>query len=167
MKRLLRSEWLAARIEVVLGCVFIYASFHKIMDPPDFAHMVYNYKMTPGPLINLIAIYLPWIEAVAGAALVLGLKGRKGGAAIVGAMLLVFIAAIGFNLLRGNIIECGCLEGSDPNQTPAQLLWGMWETLGRDVLMVLGVAQVLIAGKAAERRSLAPENFGEEVGAPA
>jgi len=146
MKRLFQSSWLAARLEVILGCVFIFASIHKIVDPPDFAHMIYNYKMTPGFLINLIAIYLPWIEIVAGVALVLGLAGRRGAAAIVGALLLVFIAAIGFNLIRGNPIDCGCFEGST-DKTSQELFLEMWWVLIRDVLMVLAVIQILLAGR--------------------
>jgi uncharacterized membrane protein YphA (DoxX/SURF4 family) len=145
MKRLFQSTWLAARLEVILGCVFILASIHKIMDPPDFAQMLYNYKMTPGFLINLIAIYLPWMEMVAGVALVLGLAGRRGAAAIVGVLLLVFSAAIVFNLARGNPIDCGCFEGST-DKTSRELYLEMWWVLIRDILMILMVIQIFMAG---------------------
>ncbi len=145
MDRIFKSEWLAIRLQVVIGVVFVYAAFHKIADPPDFAHMVYNYKMTPGSLINLVAIYLPWVEMAAGAALILGLFGKRGGAALVGLMLLVFIGAISFNLMRGNLIDCGCFEGSGVTKTSSELCTEMYWVLARDILMLLGVAQILIA----------------------
>jgi len=156
LKRIFESPWLAGRLEVVLGMVFIVASLHKIADPPDFAHMIYNYKITPNPFINLVAIYMPWIELFAGLALVCGVFGRRGGATIVGGLLVVFMLAIGFNLLRGNAIDCGCFEGSGETKTRAQLLLEMWWVLFRDALMLLGVAQILVAGRAEERRAAAP-----------
>jgi len=156
MRRILESQWLATRLQVIIGVVFVWASLHKIADPPDFAKMVFNYKITPCQLINLAAIYMPWIEIAAGAALILGLRGRRGGAAIVGALLLVFIGAIGINLLRGNPIECGCFEGSGPPKTRDELFFDMWVVLLRDVAMVLGIIQIFIAEHAAAvRKALA------------
>lgn len=144
MKRLVASPWLARGFEIILGAVFVYASLHKITDPPDFAKMIYHYKITPGELINLIAIYLPWVEIAAGGALILGLAGRRGAAALVGAMLLVFICAIGFNLYRGHPVACGCFEGSAGSpKTPQAMFSEMWWTLARDAGMLLMVAQVL------------------------
>ncbi len=155
MNRLLKSSWLATRFEIILGCIFIYASFHKIADPPDFAHMIYNYKLTPCFLINLLGIYLPWVELVAGTALVLGLAGRRGGAALVGTLLLVFIVAIAINLARGNAIDCGCFEGST-DKTTEELFREMWWVLIRDVAMVLMIIQIFMAGKFAALKGSPP-----------
>jgi len=126
--------------EAILGMVFIYASYHKIADPVDFAHMVYLYKMTPGPFINLIAIYLPWIELVTGAVLILGIPGRRGAAVLTGLMLLVFMGAIGFNLARGHPVDCGCFEGTGAHlKTHAELFSEMKWVLVRDAGMLLMV----------------------------
>ena len=127
-------------VEVILGVVFAYASYHKIADPVDFAHMVYMYKMTPGSLINLIAIYLPWIELVTGIVLIFGIPGRRGAALLTGLMLLVFMGAIGFNLARGHPVDCGCFEGSGTHtKTREQLFGEMWWVLIRDAGMLLMV----------------------------
>ncbi len=146
MKRLFESTALAVRLEVILGVIFIYASLHKIADPPDFAHQICNYKFVPGALVNLTAIYLPWIELVAGAALIVGCFGRRGAAALVGAMLVVFIIAISINLARGHPVDCGCFEGSKGlPKTREQRFDEMWWTIIRDAGMLLMVAQSLYA----------------------
>jgi uncharacterized membrane protein YphA (DoxX/SURF4 family) len=155
MKRILLHPRIAWVLAVVLGATFVAASYHKIVDPPDFAHMIYNYKLTPGALINLLAIYLPWVELVAGVALVLGLPGRRGAAALVAAMLVVFILAIGINLARGNAIDCGCFAGSTgPPKTRQERLDQMWLDIWRDVGLLVLVVQVLAAN--AVRRARAP-----------
>jgi len=165
MMGFLRNAWVRRALEATLAAVFVYASYHKIIDPPDFAKQVYNYKITPGQLINLVAIYLPWVELVAGAALVLGLlgvPGRRGAAVLVGAMLLVFIAALSFNLLRDHPVACGCFEGSSAApKTREELFSDMWETILRDAGMLVMAAWALWAG----RTSAGPEASGAEAAA--
>ena len=100
---------------VVLGCVFIYASLDKIRHPGIFAEAVYNYQLAPEVAVNLVAIWLPWLELWCGALLVLGLWVR-GSVLILSGLMLVFMAALGINLARGLDIHCGCFttKGTDP-----------------------------------------------------
>ena len=104
---------LVARI--VLGGVFIYASLDKIRHPELFAEAVYNYQLSPGVAVNLVAIWLPWLEFLCGVLLVLGLW-VGGSILILSGLLLVFLSSIGINLARGLDIHCGCFttQGSDP-----------------------------------------------------
>ena len=44
----------------------------KIADPASFAKAIYGYRILPGSLINLAAMYLPWLELVAGSLLIVG-----------------------------------------------------------------------------------------------
>jgi uncharacterized membrane protein YphA (DoxX/SURF4 family) len=92
---------------VMLGCVFIYASLDKIRHPELFAEAVYNYQLAPEMAVNLVAIWLPWLEFLCGILLVLGLWVR-GSILILSGLLLVFLSAIGINLARGLDIHCGC-----------------------------------------------------------
>ena len=92
---------------VLLGCVFIYASLDKIRHPEFFAEAVYNYQLAPEMAVNLVAIWLPWLEFLCGVLLVLGLWVR-GSILILSGLLLVFLSAIGINLARGLDIHCGC-----------------------------------------------------------
>jgi uncharacterized membrane protein YphA (DoxX/SURF4 family) len=139
--------WLLILFETALGAIFIYACYHKIVDPPDFAHMVYNYKITPGELINLVAIYLPWIELVAGLALITGI-GSRGANALVTAMLIVFIAALSINLLRGHPVDCACFSGSTKEKTTAEMLSEMRTRVLQDAGMLIMALAALWMGPA-------------------
>jgi hypothetical protein len=138
------SPWLTVRVQLLLGTVFIVAALPKIADPPSFSHMIYNYRMLPGPLVNAAGLYLPWFELLAGVALVLGLFRRTASTAI-GALLLVFILAIGFNLIRGNPIDCGCFDVSAAGRSVEERFQDMWWVVARDVGMLALVAQSLWA----------------------
>ncbi len=104
---------LVARI--VLGGVFIYASLDKIKHPELFAEAVYNYQLSPGVAVNLVALWLPWLELLSGGLLVLGVWVR-GSTLILSGLMVVFLAALGINLARGLDIHCGCFttQGSGP-----------------------------------------------------
>src|SRR5713101_6734536 len=101
--KLLASPWLTVRAQIALGLLFIAAALPKIVDPPSFAHMIYNYRIVPGSLVNGAALLLPWVELLAGLGLVLGIW-RRSSSVLVGLLLLVFIFGIGLNLARGNPI---------------------------------------------------------------
>jgi uncharacterized membrane protein YphA (DoxX/SURF4 family) len=104
---------LAARI--VLGGVFIYASLDKIRNPELFAEAVYNYQLSPEVAVNLVALWLPWLELLSGGLLLLGVWVR-GSTLILSGLMVVFLTALGINLARGLDIHCGCFttQGSGP-----------------------------------------------------
>ena len=115
-----RASWLthpnvAFAARVVLGCVFIYASLDKIRHPELFAEAVYNYQLSPEVAVNLVAIWLPWLELWSGVLLVLGVWIR-GSVLILSGLMLLFLASLGINLARGLDIHCGCFttQGTDP-----------------------------------------------------
>jgi uncharacterized membrane protein YphA (DoxX/SURF4 family) len=125
----LRHRGLHWLIGVVLGAVFIYASLDKIRHPGDFARIVYHYQVIgpsqriPPVVPNLFAVTLPWVEAVAGLALLTGLW-RREAAAVAAVMLLVFMAAVGSALQRGIDIEkCGCFSVSEEGRRAGVLLF--------------------------------------------
>ena len=101
---------------IVLGVIFIYASLDKIAHPAEFAKAIGNYHVLPFGLENLLALTLPWLELLAGVALITGVM-VDGAAIMVIIMNIVFIFAISQALARGISIECGCFsvttEGGD------------------------------------------------------
>lgn len=116
MKGLLRHPLLHWVLAIGLGGVFLYASYDKILNPRDFARIVYHYQVIgPSQSIgflpaNLLAVVLPWVEAVAGLCLVFGLW-RREAALLSGLMLVVFILAVSLALGQGIDIEnCGCFK---------------------------------------------------------
>ena len=144
---------------VLLGLVFVYAAIHKITYPPGFAKEIFAYGILPGGLVNLMAIYLPWIELFAGLALVAGVWVRTAGSVTAG-MLVVFLLAIGSRFARGEWdFECGCFPHTESlvDRIPVVgHVWGFmftspkaWVTFARDVLL-LGLAAFVI--RQADRR---------------
>jgi putative oxidoreductase len=137
----LTHPWLTIRVQLALGAIFIFAALPKLTDPPSFAHMIYNYRILPGGLINISALTMPWVELLAGLALVLGVWKRPA-RWIITAMLVTFIIAISINLLRNNSIDCGCFDVSAAGKTHEEMLKDMWIVVIRDLGMLLMVAQL-------------------------
>lgn len=132
------------RVQIALGAVFVAAALPKIMDPPAFAHMIYNYRLVPGGLVNGLALVMPWIELVVGVLLIVG-AWRREAAVVATLLLLVFLGAIGWNLARGHAIDCGCFDVRSAGKTPGELLSDMKWVLVRDVGLLMLAAQVLLA----------------------
>jgi uncharacterized membrane protein YphA (DoxX/SURF4 family) len=134
----LRSRPALIISRLILGGIFIYAAIDKIAHPDQFAEIVYNYKLLPGAAVNIMAIMMPWVEMMAGVFLVLGIW-VKDSAAILGALLLVFIAAISINLARGLDFDCGCFStaGHAGRKNASILL------IVRDLVLLLPVIHVM------------------------
>ncbi len=140
-KEALASPWLTVRVQIALGVFFIAAALPKLVDPPSFAHMIYNYRLVPGAFVNLMALAMPWLELLAGLGLILGVWTRAS-AGLVAALLLVFVVAIAVNLARGNAIDCGCFDVTAANRTVDERLAAMRLDILRDLGMLLMVVQV-------------------------
>jgi putative oxidoreductase len=152
LRQALASEWLTVRVQIALGLIFVIAALPKITDPPSFAHMIYNYRIVPGVLINLSALIMPWLELLCGLALILGIF-RGAARDLIALLLVVFIIAISINLARGNAIDCGCFNVADAGKTYEQRITDMKIDIIRDLGMLLLVAQLWWAERA--RRTVA------------
>jgi uncharacterized membrane protein YphA (DoxX/SURF4 family) len=149
----LTSEWLTIRVQLALGVIFVAASLPKIVDPPSFAHMIYNYRLVPGPFVNLMGLTMPWIELLCGLALILGIW-RTTARTLIAALLVSFIVAISVNLARGNSIDCGCFDVSTAGKTAQERFADMQFVIVRDLGMLLLVAQLWWAERRAPRDAL-------------
>ena len=98
---------LFALLRVAFGLVFLVASVSKLAHPAEFAQIIVNYQLLPDMLVNPLALYLPWLELVCGAALVTNTFVR-GASAVLNFLLLVFLGTLWFNVSRGLDISCGC-----------------------------------------------------------
>ena len=94
-----------------LGLIFLQAGLSKLQDPWAFAQAVDNYRLLPPAALGAVALFLPALETVVGATLVLGWL-RRGTAWATLGMLLLFEAALTTALVRGLNIACGCTAGS-------------------------------------------------------
>ena len=135
------NSWIELAARWVLGLTFIYASFHKIISPADFAKIVYGYGLFPEMFINLIAIIIPFAELIAGFALIIGLYPRSA-AIIISGLLLAFIAASTINLIRGHEFNCGCFSSVQNGYASSTKL-----TIARNIFyLALGMQIVLFKG---------------------
>ncbi len=132
-RNLLHNDYLGFLARLIVGAIFIYASLDKIFDQAQFARILYNYHLLPGSLINISAIVMPWIELICGIALILGIY-RGGSSLALNLLLIVFMIAIGINLIRGVDLECGCFTVSSKAKSNAL------ELLLRDIgLLAIGL----------------------------
>lgn len=117
-------------LRLCLAFIFIYASFDKIINPKDFADIVYSYKILPVLFVNPVAIFLPWFELVLGVLLLVG-KYRDASVFLVNVLLLSFWLLMIANYYRGVDVSCGCF--STKPDASASMLWYMF----RDGIFVL------------------------------
>lgn len=103
----LSHPWLVRAAQVAIGLVFLAAALAKIGDTSYFAQQVHNYRLVPLWSEHLLAMTMPWIELVAGLALVIGPR-RRAGALIVLVFMAVFTVAVGAAWARGLDFHCGC-----------------------------------------------------------
>ena len=135
------NSWIELAARWILGLTFIYASFHKIISPADFAKIVYGYGLFPEAFINLIAIMIPFLELIAGLALIIGFYPRSA-AIIINGLLLAFIVVLSINLIRGHEFDCGCFSAGQNGYASSPKV-----TLVRDVIyFVLGLQVLLFSG---------------------
>ena len=113
------SWWVFHICRLLLGLVFVYASYDKILHPQAFAVAVFNYQLMPETTINLIALILPWLELLLGLCLLFAIW--LPGATVMGTgLLIIFLAALGYNQIRGLDIHCGCFS-TEVQEGPAGL----------------------------------------------
>ncbi|MCD6250160.1 MAG: DoxX family membrane protein [candidate division Zixibacteria bacterium] len=144
MRQLIDNDYLTMLSRLLIGGMFISASFYKIIEPADFAKSIWQYHMIPGSLINLMALILPWLELLIGLALIFGFAYR--GAILWANMLLgVFIIALISTIARGLDIDCGCFKAGESATAPA------WDALWFDLVAMFFAVQLWI-GKSSRWR---------------
>lgn len=123
-------EW---TLRFILGAIFIYASWDKILHPAEFAKSITNYQLLPQFAVNPLALLLPWIELIGGICLIIGWQ-KLGAVFIIGGLLIVFMAALAAAWYRGVDIGCGCFSTSQ--QATSDLLMDL---LRDGVLMLMAI----------------------------
>lgn len=136
---------LALRVSrIVLAAVMLMAAIPKLMDPPGFAQAVYAYGLLPVALVAPLALTLPWLEALTALGLVLGVA-RRSAAALILFLMVVFMGGLGFNLAKGNPVDCGCFGASKVQRTRDQRLFDMKLAMLRDLGLALLALHSLVA----------------------
>lgn len=114
---------------ILLGGIFLWACWDKIMDPLAFSRAIANYQIVPAAMADISALILPWIELACGIALIIN-RWTRGSALITAVLMVIFMGALGYNMYRGMDINCGCFTLDE--KAPG----AMWLYLVRDVVFL-------------------------------
>lgn len=136
VRKIISNKWFVLGCRVVLAGVFISAAIGKIAKPADFADATAGYQILPRSLVNVFAVTMPWVELLAGLA-VLGRPIMVYGAAVMIELNVMFIAALGWAIARHLHIECGCFSSCNTDSTVG------WALIARDTLLILTCMPIL------------------------
>jgi uncharacterized membrane protein YphA (DoxX/SURF4 family) len=110
IRQVLVNPWPYRIVRFALAAVFIYGGVIKLFDPKAFAATISAYDLVPEALLPVVAIGLPLIETVAGAALIFN---RFWGYHLITALLAVFVFVLGYGVLGNLNVDCGCFGAED------------------------------------------------------
>jgi uncharacterized membrane protein YphA (DoxX/SURF4 family) len=145
-------------LRIGLGGLFLFAAYQKLFASPfshqNFMEAILAFRVIPNRsewdwLLMTGTYGIPWIELLAGLALVLGVWTRAA-ALVIGVLLMVFIAGIVSVVTRGFDVDCSCfgqyklLCGNKALPEALAVLREAppvgWCKVGEDALMALAAA---------------------------
>ena len=129
--------FLTIAFRLIVGGIFVIASYHKILDTPAFAVTVEGYDILPDFLVTPFSYALAYAELIFGLMLIVGYKTRFASVMMI-VMLVVFIIAIGINMARGEEEACGCF-GVEEGGTELG-----WKTIIRDIIFLVMSFHILL-----------------------
>jgi len=136
IRKLLLSPKLDLFVRLVIGSVFIYAGFIKLIDPKAFAKVISQYDIVPDILLPVVAIVLPAAEFLAGLGLVMNIRGSL---MVIFNLLIVFIMVLGYGIFNDMNIDCGCFSTEDINAHNS-----LKQALFRDLFMILATCYLYV-----------------------
>ena len=110
-RRIPHSVWLYRLGRWALSGLFIWAGGAKLANPEAFGLIIGDFGLVPEWSIMPLALLLPVLEILAGLGLIFDLPYGLG---VVTALLLLFMAVLGYGLWLGLDIDCGCFGPGDP-----------------------------------------------------
>lgn len=115
------ERWGLVVFRLVVGLVFLWASFGKILDPGDFAVATANYRLLPEWGVNLLAVGLPWLEFLC-ALLLLSGQWVRTASLVVSGLLVLFMVVVSVSMVRGLDVDCGCFNAQSGRKIGVKLL---------------------------------------------
>lgn len=107
-------------LRLAIGGLFFYSGGIKLLDPAAFQIDVANFELIPWSLTGFVAVYLPWVEVLCGAALI-AKRQLHGSVLILSLLMVLFILLVASAWARGLDVTCGCFGVSDSG--PDYPLW--------------------------------------------
>jgi len=115
----------------LLGGLFLWAGAVKLSSPKTFARSIDAFGLVPEALLPPVAIFLPILEILIGLAV---LRRWRVGLPAMAALLLVFIAILGFAMGQNLEVDCGCFSVAEQQEHTS-----VKAAFVRDLLMLTGV----------------------------
>ncbi len=104
------------------GAIFIFSGVQKLKDPIAFADAVRNYQIVGDPIAPAMALFIPWIELIAGLAVMIWTsRFGRAGVFVLEICLVIFTLAIAFSWGRGLDISCGCFGSKGEVNYPLKI----------------------------------------------
>jgi uncharacterized membrane protein YphA (DoxX/SURF4 family) len=135
--------WPYRIIRIALAGLFLYGGVTKLFDPRAFAATISTYDLVPEILLPVVAIGLPLIETVAGAALVFD---RPWGLHLITGLLALFVLVLGYGIAGDLNVDCGCFGQEDLDKQA-----GLRGAFYRDLLLIGLVAPYLYLSRRARK----------------
>lgn len=123
---------------LVVAGTFVMAALPKIQDPTAFATSVTAFRILDTSLSTWVALFLPWLELIIGLGILIPAIRRSSGA-LIGLLLMLFIALHSSAWMRGLDISCGCF-GAETGETTTDYRWLILRNallLGATLLVIL------------------------------
>ena len=139
-------NWLFRILHLLFGGTFVYAGVLKAMDPGLFLLDIRSFDILPDPYAAFLAMGLPWLEILAGLAVVTSIL-RPGGLLVLNGLLLTFLGAILLSWYRGIDIRCGCFGSPDATSNYIELL------IRDGILLLLGTILMIRSSRANKAKS--------------
>jgi uncharacterized membrane protein YphA (DoxX/SURF4 family) len=137
VKKFLLSPLLFYVIRFVLGFVFVYAGFIKLIDPKTFAKAISQYDLVPESMLIPVAIGLPAIEFLAGLGLIFAIRGSL---SIIFGLLVTFVIVLWYGILNNLSIDCGCFSPEELKSYTS-----LWHAFFRDLVMIAAVIYLYVS----------------------
>ena len=130
------QPWITFLFRLILGGVLLVAGALKVTDPYSSATSVRAYQILPIDLANFLGFVLPFAEVAIGIFLIVGIWVRLGAIAG-GALMVMFIIAIGQAWARGISLDCGCFGKGGLLETDELPVWNYTLEIARDIGLAL------------------------------
>jgi uncharacterized membrane protein YphA (DoxX/SURF4 family) len=130
------QQWLTLVFRLILGGVLLVAGALKVSDPYSSATSVRAYQILPVDLANFLGFVLPFAEVAIGIFLIVGIWVRLNALAG-GALMVMFIIAIGQAWIRGISLDCGCFGKGGLLETDELPLWNYTIEIARDIVLAV------------------------------
>ncbi|MFZ4526709.1 MAG: MauE/DoxX family redox-associated membrane protein [Chlorobium sp.] len=130
-------------LRLMLGAFFIISGFEKLLDLKFFTLVIAEYQILPSSLIPGIALLFSLCELLCGIMLLIDLFSRFSSSVML-CLMVIFIAAMTNNVMRGLEHDCGCFES-------LSRLYGLKEEIGivpivRDILFFILLLPIALLG---------------------